>query len=234
VSGPELSPVPREARPFQGGTAGVVTRSVANVIDALVVGVMVGGCYLGLVSVKFLLDPRSFTWPDGHFLAGLTFTLFLSVAYLWLSWWLFGRSYGNHVMGIRVAGRRGHKLGPIRALGRAAFCVFFPIGFFWCVISPRRHSIQDIALYSSVTYDWMPHPVGGAAPAVEASPTAPAPEPTTPPVTEVPAAEVPVAEVPAPVTPTATELLKGAEAPAAPEAPTRRYRWARAIDPYDG
>ena len=218
MSTPELSPVPKEVRAYQGETAGVVTRAVANTIDALVVGVMVGACYLGLVSVTFLRDPRSFEWPDGHFLAGLTFTLGLSVVYLWLSWWLWGRSYGKHVMGIRVAGRRGRKLGPVRALGRAAFCVFFPIGFFWCVISPRRHSIQDIAVYSAVTYDWRPHPGGQPAPAVpyplaqavpvvEPSHTEPEPPPSGQPVDE---------------------------APAAPETRTRRYRWARAIDPYDG
>ena len=100
MSAPELSPVPREARPYQGATAGVVTRAVANTIDALVVGVIVGGCYLGLVAVKFLLDPRTFMWPDGHKLLGLTFTLALAVVYLWLSWWLLGRSYGKHIMGI--------------------------------------------------------------------------------------------------------------------------------------
>ena len=136
---------------------------------------MVGSVYLGVVSVKFLLDPRNFTWPDGHFLAGLTFTLALAVVYLWLSWWLLGRSYGKHVMGIRVASRRGRKLGPVRALGRAAFCVFFPIGFFWCLISPRRHSVQDIAVYSSVTYDWRPQPIvaagGQVAPAGATGPT---------------------------------------------------------------
>lgn len=206
MSAPELSPVPREARPYQGTTAGVVTRSVANTIDALVVGVMVGACYLGLVSVKFLLDPRNFTWPDGSLLVGLTFTLSLSVVYLWLSWWLFGRSYGKHVMGIRVAGRRGRKLGPVRALARAAFCVFFPIGFFWCLISPRRHSVQDIALYSSVTYDWMPHAAGPGAATVEGTPAEP-------------------------VTPSSEPQV--AEAPVGPEPSTRRYRWARAVDPYD-
>lgn len=218
MSAPEISPVPREARPYQGEAAGVVTRSVANTIDALVVGVMVGGCYLGLVSVTFLLDPRNFAWPDGHFLAGLTFTLGLSVVYLWLSWWLWGRSYGKHVMGIRVMGRRGRKLGPVRALGRAAFCVFFPIGFFWCVISPRRHSIQDIAVYSAVTYDWMPHPGGQAAPAVPhpAGQAAPAVESTRS------AAEPQTPEPPV------------SAAPEDPEPRTRRYRWARAIDPYDG
>jgi uncharacterized RDD family membrane protein YckC len=206
VSAPELSPVPREARPYQGTTAGVVTRSVANTIDALVVGVMVGGCYLGLVAVTFLLDPRNFTWPDGHFLAGLTFTLSLSVVYLWLSWWLLGRSYGKHVMGIRVAGRRGRKLGPLRALARAAFCVFFPIGFFWCLISPRRHSVQDIAVYSSVTYDWRPQPT-----VVAGGPVAPAG------ATDPPASGTPDAE------PDATDS----------PVPSRRYRWARAVDPYD-
>jgi uncharacterized RDD family membrane protein YckC len=209
VSGPELSAVPKEVRAYQGETAGVVTRSVANVIDALVVGEMVAGCYLGLVSIQFLLDPRSFTWPDGHLLLGLTFTLGLSVVYLWLSWWLLGRSYGKHVMGIRLAGRRGRKLGPVRSLARAAFCVVFPIGFFWCAISPRRHSFQDIAVYSSVVYDWMPHPtvapeglVNGAADDGDLG----SPDGAEPPDDAI---------------------------EAEPLTRTRRYRWARKIDPYD-
>jgi uncharacterized RDD family membrane protein YckC len=207
VSGPELSPVPKEVRAYQGETAGVVTRSVANTIDALVVGTIVGACYLGLVSVKFLLDPRTFEWPEGKALLGLTFTLLMAVAYLWLSWWLLGRSYGKHIMGIRVAGRRGRKLGPIRALGRAAFCVFFPIGFFWCVISPRRHSIQDIAVYSAVTYDWRPHPG---------------------PVTKDPVPPDAVGAAPVAGPPVTPE-----ERAPVPPVSSRRYRWARAVDPYD-
>jgi uncharacterized RDD family membrane protein YckC len=217
VSAPELSPVPKEVRAYQGETAGVATRAVANTIDALVVGAMVGAVYLGLVSVKFLLNPRSFEWPDGNKLLGLTFTLLLSVVYLWLSWWLLGRSYGKHVMGIRVAGRRGRKLGPVRALGRAAFCVFFPIGFFWCVISPRRHSIQDIAVYSAVVYDWMPHtpvPAAGAA-AVAASGSVRPLEPAE----ALPAG--------------AAGDVQPAEAPPEAKVQSRRYRWARAVDPYD-
>lgn len=220
MSAPELSPVPKEVRAYQGETAGVVTRFVANVIDALVVGAIVGACYIGLVSVKFLLDPRSFTWPDGHFLAGLTFTLSLSVVYLWLTWWLLGRSYGKHVMGIRVAGRRGRKLGPVRALGRAAFCVFFPIGFFWCVISPRRHSVQDIAVYSAVVYDWRPHPAA-------AGPAAAAPGGAGR------AASAPTVEPTATVTATATTADPATTPPPEPQVPSRRYRWARAVDPYD-
>jgi hypothetical protein len=165
VSGTELSPVPKEARAYQGASAGIVTRFVANTIDAAVVAAMVGGCYLGWASVIFLLDPRSFSFPSASFLAFLTTGLALATLYLWLAWWLVGRSYGGHVMGIRVTGRRGRaRLGPLRALGRAAFCVFFPIGLFWCLVSPKRHSLQDIAVFSSVVYDWMPRPAGQGAP----------------------------------------------------------------------
>ena len=79
---------------------------------------------------------------------------------------MVGRSYGAHVMGLRVSGRRGRKLGPLRALARAGFCVFFPIGLFWCVISPRRRSVQDVLLFTKVVYDWSPRPVAGPQPPV--------------------------------------------------------------------
>ena len=62
-------------------------------------------------------------------------------------------------------------------------------------------------MYSAVTYDWMPHPGVQAAPAVEPSRT----EPAAP-----------------------ASASSASDAPAAPEPQTRRYRWARAIDPYDG
>jgi uncharacterized RDD family membrane protein YckC len=158
MSGRDISLVPREARPYQGQSAGLVTRVVANTIDAAVVGAMAGAIYLGLVSVRFLLDPRAFQWPSWHVLASVTTTLALATVYLSLGWWLFGRSYGDHVMGLRVVGRRGRRLGPLRALLRAAFCVFFPIGLFWCLVSPQRRSVQDVVLWTRVVYDWLPRP----------------------------------------------------------------------------
>ncbi len=120
MTGREISAIPREARPYQGHAAGVVTRVVANTIDAAIVAVMVGSIYLGLVVFTFLLDPRTFVWPSGHLLASLTTALVLAVLYLFVSWWLFGRSYGDQVMGLRVVGRRGRRLGPLRSLLRAA------------------------------------------------------------------------------------------------------------------
>ena len=158
MTGSEISPVPREARPYQGHSAGLVTRIVANTIDALVVGVIVGAIYLGFVAFRFLLDPRTFVWPSGNFLVSLTTTLFIATGYLALGWWLLGRTYGDHVMGLRVVDRRGRRLGPLRALLRAAFCVFFPIGLFWCIVSPERRSVQDVVLWTRVVYDWVARP----------------------------------------------------------------------------
>ena len=163
MTGPEISSIPREARPYQGHAAGVVTRIVANTIDAVIVGVIVGSIYLGFVVFTFLLDPRTFVWPSGHLLASITTALFVATVYLFLSWWLFGRSYGDHVMGLRVVGRRGRRLGPLRSLLRAGFCVVFPIGLFWCLISPERRSVQDLVLWTRVVYDWMPRPTAASA-----------------------------------------------------------------------
>ena len=36
--------------------------------------------------------------------------------------------------------------------------MFFPIGLFWCVVSPERRSVQDVVLWTRVVYDWMPRP----------------------------------------------------------------------------
>jgi uncharacterized RDD family membrane protein YckC len=171
VKGPEIS-VPREARPFQGESAGVVTRFVANSIDAAVVAAAVGGIYLGWCVLVFMLDPRAFEFPEVSFLASLTVALGIAVFYLWLAWWLLGQSYGGHIMGIRVSGRRGRKLGPLRSLARAWFCVLFPIGLFWCVVSPHRRSVQDAVLFTKVVYDWLPRTVAEVQPPAEGEPSA--------------------------------------------------------------
>ena len=220
MTGPEISAIPKEARAFQGQTAGVVTRVVANSIDAAVVGVMVGAIYLGLVSVKFLLDPLNFTWPDGHLLASLTATLGLATFYLFVCWWLFGRSYGGHVMGLRVVGRSGRRLGPLRSLMRSAFCVFFPIGLFWCVISPERRSVQDVVLWTSVVYDWMPRPGASQRKTL---------------LGEAPLAVGPLAAVESPDATGSTGSAVTGESPdavppAAEDPPHRRHRWSRTDD----
>jgi uncharacterized RDD family membrane protein YckC len=155
--GSHVSPVPRDARPFQGQPAGIVTRLVAAVLDGVVVGVVLVAGYAGLAGFKFLLDPRNFQFPEIGLLFSLTAAFVVAFVYLTAAWTLAGRTYGYLVMGLRVlgwGGRRRLRL-PGAAL-RALFVVAFPIGILWVPVSRGNRSIQDVVLGSRVIYDWQP------------------------------------------------------------------------------
>jgi uncharacterized RDD family membrane protein YckC len=134
--------------------AGIVTRTVAGGIDLAMVVVMCSLAYLGLVLARLVWSPTTFSWPTVPFWLTLTFAWWLAVVYLTVGWVVTGRSYGNYVMGLRVLTNRLHRLGPAHAFVRAAFCVFFPVGLAWVIFSPRRRSLQDVALRTTVVYDW--------------------------------------------------------------------------------
>ncbi len=103
----------------------------------------------------FLIDPRSFSFPQGGVILSVVMACFIAEVYLALSWWIAGRTYGYLVMGLRLL-RRGRHPGFVVSVVRAVFCVFFPIGVLWVAVSPRQRSIQDLVLGTSVVYDWQP------------------------------------------------------------------------------
>ena len=151
-----ISPIPREARPFQGQRAGLVTRVIANTVDGLLVGIIALAIWAGVAVTRFLLHPRSFSMPQLPLLLQTTCVLTLLVGYLTIGWAVSGRTYGCHLMGLRVVNFRGGRLRPVTSLLRAVFCVFFPIGLLWCAASRQNRSLQDTVLRSSVIYDWSP------------------------------------------------------------------------------
>ena len=153
---PAVSPIPREARAYQGHRAGLITRMVAAVLDAIVVAIFLVSCYLGINGFRFLLDPRGFTFSTINFGVALLMGFIVATLYLAAGWAFNGQSYGSHVMGLRVVNYKGKRLRPVASLLRAAFCVFFPIGLLWCAGSRANRSIQDVVLRSSVVYDWRP------------------------------------------------------------------------------
>ncbi len=79
--------------------------------------------------------------------------------YLTACWTASGRTYGDHLLGLRVVGWRGRRLRPVGALLRAVLCVLFPVGLFWILLSPENRSVQDVLLRSSVVYDWSRTPL---------------------------------------------------------------------------
>jgi len=151
-----ISPVPREARPFQGQRAGLVTRLVANTVDALSVSVVLLASYAGFNALLFLTSPRNFEFATASRLVSVTTALLALIIYMTAAWSITGRTYGDHVMGLRVVGRRGDRVWPPTALVRAALCVGFPIGLLWCGVSASRRSVQDLVVRTSVIYDWVP------------------------------------------------------------------------------
>jgi uncharacterized RDD family membrane protein YckC len=156
-----ISPVPREARPFQGQRAGLVTRMIAAFLDALLVGVVLLGGYLGLVGLIFLLSPRSFSWPEPSLVFSLAAAFVVAFLYLTVSWTLSGRTYGYLVMGLRVLGIGGRRLRLVGAALRAAFVVLVPIGILWVPFSRNNKSLQDLFLGTRVVYDWEPRTARG-------------------------------------------------------------------------
>jgi uncharacterized RDD family membrane protein YckC len=164
VNEAELSTVPLEARPYQGTTAGVVTRVVANTVDGLVVtGALIGG-YVCYAAVLFVVAPRDFRAPAPSLLVLALVYFWFLVVYLTAAWWIGGRTLGDHVMGIRVVGRGAGRVPILRAFARAVLCAVFPVGLFWCAIDARRRSVQDRMLRTHVVYDWRSRSGGASLP----------------------------------------------------------------------
>ena len=155
-----ISPVPREARPYQGESAGLVTRLIANTVDAFGVSAALMVAYAGTNAFRFMINPRDFEFTRPSVLLNVSVALLVLVVYLTVAWSSTGRTYGDHVMGLRVVGRHGRRVWPTTALVRAVLCVGFPVGLLWCAFSASRRSLQDVLLRTSVIYDWRPRRVG--------------------------------------------------------------------------
>jgi uncharacterized RDD family membrane protein YckC len=150
-----VSSVPREARPYQGHRAGLVSRFLAAAVDFGVMLMALVAIYAAWATLLFVIDPRGFEFPRpallGDWLAGMA----VLTIYFTASWSTTGRSYGQHLMGLRVVNMHGSRLRVLVALLRALFCVVFPVGLFWVAVSRENRSLQDIVLRTSVIHDWL-------------------------------------------------------------------------------
>jgi uncharacterized RDD family membrane protein YckC len=150
----QASTIPVEARAHQGHEAGIVSRLLAAGLDlVVVVGVLVAG-YVGWCVAAFVVDARGFDLPRPSPWLVLGSYVVVAVACLALPWCVDGRSYGQHVMGLRVTTREGDLLRLPRALLRAVVCVLFPVSLAWVVVSRRDAAAHDILLRTTVHYDW--------------------------------------------------------------------------------
>jgi uncharacterized RDD family membrane protein YckC len=150
------SPLPAGAARYQGLPAGIVTRLVANAVDGLVVLLIIGLVYGVVAGFLFLLHPHSFEFPSSFGWTIPVIGFWVAAPYFALAWYTTGRTYGDVLLGLRVVDNSGRRLGLIRSLLRATFCVAFPLGLLWVAISSNNHSVQDVVVRTSVRYDWRP------------------------------------------------------------------------------
>jgi len=146
--------IPPFARPYQGKPAGPISRLLASSVDLVIVVAVLVALYAGWATLRFLLRPARFQFPEPSILLMMIAGFAVLTLYLTLGWTVTGRTYGDHLMGLRVVDRAGSTLHLPRALLRALLCALFPIGLLWTAISTRNLSVQDMLVRTTVTYDW--------------------------------------------------------------------------------
>ena len=146
----------------RGATAGFATRAAAYVIDAMVIVGLLSVLTFAANAVITLITAQDagVELPTGWVATVLTITG-VSIVYLTLGWWLFGRTVGKLVLGIRVVDVRGRRPGFLQSLVRAVLYTVsaaFVIGFAWVGVTPRRRAWHDHIARTWVVYDWAAHP----------------------------------------------------------------------------
>lgn len=149
-----VQPVAPELRARRHDRAGIATRLAAAVVDVVVVVIALLVGYFTIVGVRFMVAPRHFRLPAPSLPTVVSVACVLMAVYLAVGWALAGRTYGDHVFGLRVvSGHDSHPAPAIAAL-RAVAYVILPIGLIWVAVSREKRSLQDLALRTSVIYDW--------------------------------------------------------------------------------
>jgi uncharacterized RDD family membrane protein YckC len=155
-------PMGNEARDWHGHYAGFGSRFMAYFVDAVV---MIVAFYATMFIIALALALVTLERPKGVELDDLQWLLaFAAFAVTWLFYftWVYGKTPGKALFGLRVVRKNGDRLGPIRSFIRGpAYLVdylFFCLGFIWIMISKERRAWHDYIAGSCVVYDWDARP----------------------------------------------------------------------------
>jgi len=141
------------ARNAQGHRAGFVSRTIANLVDGIVVLAIEFSVYLLIAVIRFLFV-RHFRLPTpGIVVSGLVFWG-IAMLYLTTGWAATGKTTGKQIIGLRVVRQDGSRLTARRALARALLYAVILPGFALVLVSRKDLSLQDHLLETAVVYDW--------------------------------------------------------------------------------
>jgi len=127
------------AVPLDDGYAGIVSRTVAFVVDAVVVTVVAAGT---VAVVQLVASVAGADWR-GLARAAAPAVPAVFAAYNFVFWGLSGRTPGMALLGLRVTSTAGRPVRWIPALIRAVVLAYLPIGSVWCLVDRRRQAVHD-------------------------------------------------------------------------------------------
>ena len=93
-------------------------------------------------------------------LGGVGYILF--ILYILIFWSLTGQTPGKALLGLRIVGKNGQQVNPVRGLVRLVgymLCILsLGLGFLWILFSDRRQGWHDILAGTYVIYTWEARP----------------------------------------------------------------------------
>ena len=123
--------------------AGLVSRAVAYVMDALVVAVVFTGGAAITGMITSVMGARLHDLTTAVASAFLVVLPALLATYFAVFWALAGRTPGMAVLGLRVVPTRPRRLSWPAAVLRALVLAYFPVGALWALVDRRRQAIHD-------------------------------------------------------------------------------------------
>lgn len=143
--------------------AGAVSRSIAYVLDALIVSLLfTGGAVIAGMIASFI-GSRTQHLAHAAAAAYLLILPALLAVYCALFWALAGRTPGMAVLGLRVIPTRDRPLSWLAALVRAVVLAYFPLGAAWALVDGRHQAIHDKLARTVVVRVPMRAPAGSRA-----------------------------------------------------------------------
>jgi uncharacterized RDD family membrane protein YckC len=149
-----------------GHYAGLFTRMVAFVIDALLIAIALAIIpWMGQILLNSI-GIGSFTtrWMEGvqRLMASGIFAAVFTYAYYAFFWFFAGMTIGDAVLGIRIVRTNGKRIGPfrtlIRLIGYVIALIPLGLGFFWILIDNHRPGWHDKLAGTFAVYAWEARP----------------------------------------------------------------------------
>lgn len=127
----------------QQAYAGPVSRTIAYLLDALVVAIFFAGGAAIAAMVTSVMGAQLHDLVLAAASACLVVLPAVLAIYCALFWTLAGRTPGMAVLGLRVVATHRRLLSWPAALLRALVLAYFPIGAVWALVDRRHQAVHD-------------------------------------------------------------------------------------------